>query len=197
MRPKSGEFEIAMGRLVIRCPEVGKYPEELRAVIEAAYRDGGKYGGEQLLVEDGTSSLPKVLFNTQGDTAKPLTDAQKEWLAEEKARAARPHPFINAVADGDCLDCGHHKDHELHVGDRQGRLVDAAARVRAIAVHECALAQQEFDEDELMHTVVMTWINDYVDAGLMAEDDEHVEMVTSAMAKLSAKIDHLRKTRAS
>ena len=49
--------------------------------------------------------------------------------------------------------------------EHQDRLMDAATHVRKTVTHECARlshAGVPLDEGELLHMVVMTWVNDYV-----------------------------------
>lgn len=88
-----------------------------------------------------------------------------------------------------CAECaGRRREH-------QDRLMAAATTVRTSVTHECA--RLTLGEGELLHMVVMTWVNDYVDAGLIGEDDEDVDAVTKAMADLAGKLLALQQTRGS
>ena len=91
-----------------------------------------------------------------------------------------------AVDDPDAITV----EEEVHVAP----LLAAADRIYKHVVDECKTTSL-FDEPELLHMLVMTWVNSYVDAGLIEGKDPSVDKVTTSMANLSGKLRFIRERR--
>ena len=82
--------------------------------------------------------------------------------------------------------------------DDEGRRIEAAGVVYDLAKTELERLKETSADLEtmgaLLHLVVMTWVDEYIRAGLLTEDEPEYDSVSGALAELDARIRYVEDT---